>query len=164
MTVFVFSFSQGSPFQTLAAQRFTIICMNLQMWLSSGIEVAEFAFLLDPCVNVSKLFQRARDTPSSSFNLQIHLDSPGNNSSLQRLIETKQNTVYPGDITSPLETQKSHLLLLLPQGGLKRVNCFMDLRRRSTVYFEQNRLTVHLACLMLQMSVCVAKTSFFLSH
>lgn len=58
MTAFVFFFSRGSPLQTLAAaQRFTIICINLQMWLSSGFEVAEFAFLLDPCVNVSKLFQ-----------------------------------------------------------------------------------------------------------
>lgn len=35
-----------------------IICINLQMWLSFGFEVAEFAFFLDPYVNVSKLFQR----------------------------------------------------------------------------------------------------------
>lgn len=52
--VFVFLFSQGSPFQAPAAQRFTTICIHLQMLLSSGLEVAEFAFLLDTCVNVSK--------------------------------------------------------------------------------------------------------------
>lgn len=53
----VLSFSQGSPFQTLAAQGFTTICINLQMCRSSGFEVAKFAFLLEPFVNVSKLFQ-----------------------------------------------------------------------------------------------------------
>lgn len=65
MIVSVFLVPQGSPFQTLAAQIFTTICISLQMWLSSGFEVTEFAFLLDPYVNVSKLFQRVRDTPST---------------------------------------------------------------------------------------------------
>lgn len=45
------------------------------MWLSSGFKVTEFAFLLDPYVNVSKLFRRRRDTPSSNFNLQIDMDT-----------------------------------------------------------------------------------------
>lgn len=99
------------------------------MRLSSGFEVAEFAFLLDPFVNVSKLFQRRRDTPWSSFNLQIDMDTI---SLCKRLNETKQCTVYRGDIAPQ---QQSLLLLLLPQGRLNRVNCFID-PRRFTVYFE----------------------------
>lgn len=64
--------SQDSPFWTWAAQRFTTIWINLQMWLSAGFEVTEFAFLLDPCVNVSKLLQRTRNKLSHCFDLQIH--------------------------------------------------------------------------------------------
>lgn len=112
-----------TPFQTLAAQGFTTICMNLQMCLSSGFVVAKFAFLLEPFVNVSKLFQWRRDTPSSSLNLQIDTDTIS-------LCKGwgKQSTVYSGD-KAPL------LLLLLPQDRIKRANCFMD-PRRFTVYFE----------------------------
>lgn len=57
--------------QRLANQSFTTICINLQMWLSSGFEVAEFAFSLDPYMNVSKLFQGRREKPSSISDLQI---------------------------------------------------------------------------------------------
>lgn len=64
--------SQDSPFWTCAAQRFTTIWINLQMWLSAGFEVTEFAFLLDPCVNVSKWLQRTRVELSRCFDLQIH--------------------------------------------------------------------------------------------
>lgn len=105
-----------TPFQTLAAQGFTTICMNLQMCRSSGFVVAKFAFLLEPRVNVSKLFQWRRDTPSSSLNLQIDTETIS-------LCKGwgKQSTVYSGD-KAPL------LLLLLPQDRMKRANCFMDPR------------------------------------
>lgn len=53
----VLPFSQGWPVQTQAAQRFTTICINLQMWLSSGLEVAVFAFPSHSFRNVSELFQ-----------------------------------------------------------------------------------------------------------
>lgn len=55
------------------------------MWLSSGVEVAGFAFNLDPYVNVSKLFQGRREKPSSISDLQIGF--LGNKSSPQ----TEQN-------------------------------------------------------------------------
>lgn len=50
-------FPQDSPSQILAAQRFTTICINLQMWQSSGLEVAVFAFRCHSFMNVSELFQ-----------------------------------------------------------------------------------------------------------
>lgn len=33
----VLSLTQGSPVQKQASQRFTTICINLQMWLSYGL-------------------------------------------------------------------------------------------------------------------------------
>ena len=146
MLVFVFSFSQGFPFQTPAAQRFTTVCINLQMWLSSGFEVAEFASLLDPYVNVSKLFQRRRDTPSSSFNLQIDTDT-------NRLSGTQQ--MYRGDTTPPLRKTEISFVASCPSGLMVLLTW-----REGSLFTLSHRRTVQLSSLVLQMSVCVAKMSF----
>lgn len=53
----VLSFTQGSPVQKQAAQRFTTICINLQMWLSYGLQVVVFAFRSHSFRIVSELFQ-----------------------------------------------------------------------------------------------------------
>lgn len=83
------------------------------------LEVAEFAFLLDTRVNVSKLLQRRRDTPSGSFNLQIDTGSL-----------TPSQRVHSGDLTSPPKNKNLTCRSLSPQGRLKRADQFMDLRRR----------------------------------
>lgn len=153
LIVFVFLFSQGSPFQTLAAQRFTIICINLQMWRSSGFEVAEFAFLLDSYVNVSKWFRRRRDAPSSSFDLQIDTDTV---------------SLYKGWVR---QSKMQRWYNLSSQTAMNRFCCYLPLRAawggiivwwtwgEALLFTLRHRPTVHMFCLVLQMSVCVAKTS-----
>lgn len=138
--------SQDSPFWTCAAQRFTTIWINLQMWLSAGFEVTEFAFLLDPCVNVSKWLQRTRVKLSHCFDLQIH--------SVETISPEANRTKTVKNCCTRSEGVRLARSLC---AGWRGADCFMA-QGRSSVCFRAH-VNSSFVFLELQMSVCGASFS-----